>query len=126
MSVVVSERLRAFLQQRLASLDQIEVVLLLRSEPERSWTAMEVAEELRMAPEPAAMRLFLLASGGLIAFEPSAVPRYRYSGADAETQALIQELSAVFTADRGAVASVVDTSSRDPLRSFADAFKLKK
>ena len=36
---VVSERLRTFLQQRLASLEQIEVVLLLRSDPSRAWTA---------------------------------------------------------------------------------------
>jgi hypothetical protein len=122
----VSERLRTFLQQRLASLDQIQVVLLLRGDPARSWTATEVASTLEMAPEPAAMRLFLLASAGLIVFEASGVPRYRYAATDPETDGLLQELTELCAVDRDAVAALVDTGPRDPLRSFSDAFRLKK
>lgn len=122
----VSDELRRFLQERLTSLEQIEVVLLLRAQRARSWTAPEVANELRIAPETAAMRLFLLASSGVLAFEPSGVPRYRYAGSDAATEALIAELAAVYESDRNAVLSIVDTGPRDPIRSFADAFKLKK
>jgi hypothetical protein len=121
----VSDSLRSFLEQRLSSLHHIEVVMLLRGDPGRSWTAPEVAAALGSAPETAAMRLFLLASGGLIAFEPSAVPRYRYAAADAETEARLRELSEVFATNRDAVAAVVE-SPRDPIRSFSDAFKLKK
>ena len=123
---VLSEPLRSFLLQRLSSVEQMEVVLLLRADRERSWTAPEVAAALRTAPEPAAMRLFLLASGGLLAFEPSAVPRYRYAGVDAESDALLEELDTAFKADREAVQAAVDSSARDPIRSFADAFKLKR
>ena len=72
------------------------------------------------------MRLFLLASAGLIAFEASGIPRYRYAGLDPETDSLVQELAKVYADDRGAVAAVVQVDSRDPIRSFADAFKLKK
>jgi hypothetical protein len=122
----LSERLRTFLQQRLASLDQIEVVLLLRSDPARTWTATEVAQTLGTAPEPAAMRLFLLASSGVLALETSGMPRYRYAPTDPDTRALIDELSVAYAEDRNAIASLVDSSPRDPLRSFADAFKLKK
>lgn len=121
----VSEQLKAFLEQRLSSLDQMEVVMLLRADPARSWTAPEVASALRTAPESAAMRLFLLASGGLIAFEPSAIPRYRYASVDDETNSMLQELSDVLTANREAVLAALE-SPRDPIRSFSDAFKLKK
>lgn len=121
----LSERLKAFLEQRLSSLDQIEVVMLLRADPARSWTAPEVAGALGTAPETAAMRLFLLASGGLIAFEPSAIPRYRYASVDGETNAMLQELSDMLAANRDAVMAAVE-SPRDPIRSFSDAFKLKK
>lgn len=122
----ISEGLRTFLEQRLSSLEQIEIVLLLRNDRSRSWTAMDVAKALGTAPEAAAMRLFLLASGGLLAFEASGVPRYRYAGVDPATDALLQELGEVFANDRNAVANIVDTGPRDPIRSFADAFKLKK
>jgi hypothetical protein len=120
----VSERLKAFLGQRLSSLDQIEVVMLLRADPARSWTAPEVAGALGTAPETAAMRLFLLASGGLIAFEPSAIPRYRYAAVDAETTAMLEELSGVLSTNRDAVLTAIE-SPRDPIRSFSDAFKWK-
>lgn len=121
----VPERLKAFLEQRLSSLGHIEVVQLLRADPGRSWTAPEVSERLGTAPETAAMRLFLLASGGLIAFEPSTIPRYRYASVDAETNAMLQQLSDVLAADRDAVIAALDLP-RDPIRSFSDAFKLKK
>lgn len=122
----LSESLRVFLQQRLPSMEQIEVVLLLRRERERSWTAPEVAAALATAPESAAMRLFLLASAGVIVFEASSIPRYRYSISDPELEDLLAELEKVYDADRNQILDVVDTGRRDPVRSFADAFKLKK
>jgi hypothetical protein len=121
----VSDRLKAFLEQRLSSLDQIDVVMLLRADPARSWTAPEVAGALETAPETAAMRLFLLASGGLIAFEPSAIPRYRYASVDVETDSMLQQLSDVLSLNRDAVMAALQTP-HDPIRSFSDAFKLKK
>ena len=122
----VSNALHTFLQQRLSSIDQIEIVLLLLNQPTRSFTAPEVAATLGTAPEAAAMRLFLLASGGLIAFEPSAVPRYRYVVSDDEADVMIRELAEIYADDRDAVLSAIDTRPQDPIRSFADAFKLRK
>jgi len=78
-----------------------------------------------MPPESAAMRLFLLASSGLLSFEPSGVPRYRYAETDAEVELLLVELAEVYGRDRQAVAAIIGAPA-DPLRSFADAFKLKK
>ncbi|HEU4889311.1 MAG TPA: hypothetical protein VFV49_15605 [Thermoanaerobaculia bacterium] len=120
-----SAALTAFVQQRLTSLDQIEIVLLLMNDPSRSWTAPEVAAAVRTPQESAAMRLFLLASTGLIVFEAAAIPRYRYAGSDPEMHALVTELAALYAENRDAVAALVGAPP-DPLRSFADAFKLKK
>jgi hypothetical protein len=123
---VVSDALRELLQQRLSSLDQVEVVLLLRSDRARSFTAPEVAKALRTAPEPAAMRLFLLASGGLLTFEAGGIPRYRYVELEPETETLLAELERLYADDRRALTEVVETKPADPIRSFTDAFKLKK
>jgi hypothetical protein len=122
----LTHELRAFLKGRLTSADQIAIVLLLLQDPSRSWTAPEVAGALQMAPESTAMRLFLLASGGLIVFEPSGVPRYRYA-ADATTDRLLRGLAAVWEADRAEVLRTIEApAGADPIQSFADAFKLKK
>jgi hypothetical protein len=123
-SSALSQPLQSFLQQRLASIEQIEIVLLLHGDRARSWSAPEVAAELRMPPESAAMRLFLLASGGMLLFEATGVPRYRYGG-DAETDALVGELAEVYPVNKSAVAALIGAPV-DPLQSFADAFKFKK
>lgn len=121
----VSQSLQVFLQQRLSSLEQIEIMLLLRRSRERAWSASDVAAELRMPPEGAAMRLFLLASAGLLLFEPAGLPRYRYVGSDHEVEAMMSELETVYESNRPAVLQIVGAPP-DPIRSFAEAFKLKK
>ena len=122
----VSDALHELLKQRLSSLDQVEVVLLLRADRSRAFTAPEVAKALSSAPEAAAMRLFLLASSGLLAFEAASVPRYRYVELDAESEGLLDELAALYESDRRALTALVETTAPDPIRSFTDAFKLKK
>ena len=123
----LSDELRAFLKGRLSSGDQIEIVILLLGNPERAWTALEVAEALHMAPESTAMRLFLLASSGLIVFEPAGVPRYRYVPANPASDRLMHELVEAYGQNRAEVLSAIGASvESDPIRSFADAFKLKK
>lgn len=124
-TVSISEPLQSFLQQRLASIEQIEIVLLLRKDRDRAWSATEVASSLGTPPESAAMRLFLLASAGLILFEPAGVPRYRYAASEPEVEALLTELQDAYENDRASVGSAIGAPA-DPIRSFADAFKLKK
>jgi hypothetical protein len=122
----LSETLERFIRERLPSSEQIDIVLLLRADRERAWSAPEVTERLGTPPESTAMRLFLLASNGVVAFDGSGgIPRYRHT-THAESDALIDELAAVYEATPDAVYAIVGTPARDPLRSFADAFKLKK
>ena len=126
-SIQIADELREFLRGRLSSPDQIEIVLTLLKDPSRSWTASEVSQALGMAPESTAMRLFLLASQGLIVFEPQAVPRYRYGVADETIDRLLRELASNYATNRAEVLRAIEAPAEaDPIQSFADAFKLKK
>ena len=124
---VLSETLVRFIRERLPSLEQIEIVLLLRGDPSKGWSAPEVSEKLGTPAESTAMRLFLLASNGVLMFDGSGgVPRYRYAASDAATDALVGELAGVFEEQRPALYDLVGAPPADPIRSFSDAFKLKK
>lgn len=107
-------------------MEQVQIVLLLRSDPSRAWTAPEVAGNLGTPPESTAMRLFLLASNGMLAFEGPGIPRYRYACADPAAAVLIDELAVVYQENRRSLADTIAAPPADPVRSFADAFKLKK
>jgi hypothetical protein len=123
----LSETLQGFLRERLPSTEQVEIVLLLHGDTARAWSAPEVAQRLGTPPESTAMRLFLLASNGVIVFDGSGgLPRYRYAPTDAAVSTLVTELAQEYAARPEAVYDLVGTPTRDPLRSFADAFKLKK
>jgi len=121
----LSESLQRLLLERLPSPEQIAIVMLLREDRSRAWSAPEVSASLGTPPESTAMRLFLLASNGVLAFEGGGTPRYRY-GAEPGLEPLFEELAAAWMDRREALVSIVGGPPTDPLRSFADAFKLKK
>jgi hypothetical protein len=111
----------------LPSAEQLQILLLLQGDRERSWTAPEVAAQLGTPPESTAMRLFLLASNGILGFESSGVPRYRYAASDPETDGLINDVVRAYEENQSAVIELVGGSTgADPLRSFSDAFRLKR
>lgn len=121
----ISESLSQFIRDRLPSLEQIEIVILLRRDSARAWTAPEVAGSLGTPPESTAMRLFLLASNGVVVFDGSSgLPKYRYAAAGNEL--IMDELQRTYDERREALVALVGGAPADPLRSFADAFKLKK
>ncbi len=121
----ISESLTQFIRDRLPSLEQIEIVLMLRRDPARAWTAPEVSGALGTPPESTAMRLFLLASNGIVVFDGSSgLPKYRYAAGNEE---MLEELQRTYDERRDALVALVGGGApADPLRSFADAFKLKK
>ena len=120
----MSEPLQRFIRERLPSLEQIEIVLLLHGDPTRTWSAPEVSQRLGTPPESTAMRLFLLASNGVVTMESAGLPRYR---SVSELAPLVDELATVWSDRREDLGPIVGTTiAPDPLRTFADAFKLKK
>ena len=123
LSRVFSEELEAFVKQRFSSIEQIDILMLMKRDPQRWWSALDVAAALAMAPESAAMRLFLLASAGSIAMETQGLPAYRYLSSS-QTEALLDELAIACEQKRPAVVGLFG-GGPDPLRSFSDAFRLK-
>ena len=122
MPSTLSEPLQRFVRERLPSLEQIEIVLLLRGDRDRTWSAPEVSQSLGTPPESTAMRLFLLASNGVVSFDGG---RYRAASSAAD-EPLLEELVEAYSRNRAALNALVGGQPADPLRSFADAFKLKK
>ena len=75
MASALSEPLERLLRERLPSMEQVEIVLLLRADRSRAWSAPEVTQSLGTPPESTAMRLFLLASNGVVMLESGGMPR---------------------------------------------------
>jgi predicted ArsR family transcriptional regulator len=115
---------RKFLLENIDSVEQLEVLLLLKAESERSWNADEVSQKLCTASESAAKRLADLATLGLISVQQPPLT-YRYAAQEAGDR-LIASLADVYKERRVAVISLIYSKPTDQVKAFADAFRLRK
>ena len=125
MSELTTE-LREFLSSKFSSIEQVDVFVLLLGEPERRWTPQAVADALGIAPPSAGMRLFLLASAGLVASSGEREVSYWYAPSPALdfAGAVIRDSH---RDDRAALAAVLAGGAGPaPADAFADAFRLRK
>ncbi|HTX03259.1 MAG TPA: hypothetical protein VMD07_06225 [Candidatus Acidoferrales bacterium] len=112
----------SFIAYCIDSVEQVEVLLLMRVHAERSWTIAELSEHLRSSRRSVGLRLGSLVAHGLVARDGMS---FRYAAAD-DDDALVERLGAVYDERRSAVIDRIFSERRDPMRQFADAFRLRE
>ena len=118
-SVLLSAKLRALINRAIDSVEHVEVLLLLKSQPQRDWTPQEIAAELRRSEASVAHRLRALTRVKLALGSESG---YRYQSGDADDT--VEELAYEYEHRRVRLIEAIFSRSIDSARSFADAFRL--
>ena len=115
------DRVARFISEHIDSVEQLEALLLLRAEP-RAWTAAELGATMRTLPASVELRLRDLLDHGLVEREGDT---WRFAaGANGP---LVDDVAGCWKARRVAViAQIFAEPADDPLRDFADAFRLRK
>jgi hypothetical protein len=117
-------RVQRFLQTHIDSVEKLEVLLLLRAQSSRTWTGSEVALQLRIAELSAQGRLEDLCERGLLACEVK--NHFRYSPVSSNDALAVDELAVTYAQRRVSVITFIFSQPMDRIRSFANAFRLKK
>lgn len=104
-------------------LETLDVLMLLQSTRGRSWTAPQLSDEMRSSPLAAESALGLLVTKGLVVRKGDA---YEFSPATSEMEVLTVRLAACYREKRTAVISAIFSRPSDSVRSFAEAFRLKR
>jgi hypothetical protein len=120
------EDMRRFVVENIDSVEQLEVLLLLRADPAREWDAAAVSQALCTSLESVTKRLAGLRAQGLLAGSGEAGGRYRYGPSTAEQNHLVGALAEAYRERRVAVITLIYSKPADPVQAFADAFKLRK
>jgi hypothetical protein len=115
----------AFIDRAVTSIDQLEILLLLRANPDRVWSADAVSFELRSNPQAAEERLQLLQAAGLLQRASGSDPGYRYAPGSPTIDDLVTRLGDCYRDYRLRVIERV-FKKPDGLQSFAEAFRFKK
>jgi hypothetical protein len=120
------EDVRRFIAGCIDTAEELDLLLLLHRTPERAWDAESAAQAVYSVPASTGDRLATLAGKGLLAAEPGPPPSFRYTPRTPELAAQVSALAAVYRLHRVAIVNLIYATREDPLRSFADAFRLKK
>ena len=110
-----------FVREHVRSVWAVELLLLLRRDPERCWSPPDLVSELRASTSLVADNLQRFETSGLIAPEDGC---FRYAPASPVLEALCAQLESAY---RERPVQVINMIARpvDPLQSLADAFKFK-
>lgn len=122
----LSEGLRSFIKQYITSLEQLEILLLLCKEPERSWTVEQVFRITQSNLASVAERLKNLTSTGFLTREEKPSVTYRFQPGSPEIAGCITELQRAYATSKYKVVEAIFSAPLSPAQQFADSFKLKK
>ena len=120
----VPAEVRRFIAAEIESVGQLEVLLLLRGAPDKSWTPGEVARALVMQVGPATTWLEQMADGSFVAQPASGA--YRYSPASAEVERTIDGLAESYAKYRVAVISLIFSKPSEGVTRFSEAFRIRR
>jgi hypothetical protein len=90
----------AFLRERISSLSELELLLLLHRDTDRPWTAANASDTLKLAPAWVAVQLERLVVSGFAQRIGDAPPSYRWHLADPDLAATVERVASAYKARR--------------------------
>ncbi|HEU0014126.1 MAG TPA: hypothetical protein VFQ45_10605 [Longimicrobium sp.] len=125
MPEAIPEDVLRFIARYIDSAEQLDLLLLLHRDAERAWSPAAAAEAVYSVPASSERRLQALAEQGLAA--RGAGGAYAYAPRDPGLAETVDALAQAYRSNRaGVITTVLERQTADPVRSFADAFKLKR
>lgn len=124
----ISEELKRFIHAQINSVEQLEVLLLLKAKPHKDWSAAEVSDALFIQPASAAVRLAALHSGGLLSSPNVAHPAavYRYDPHSPVLDRMVGNLELAYKERKHSVITLIFSKPSENIRVFSDAFKIRR
>jgi hypothetical protein len=121
--VDIPRSVEIFLSERIHSVYELELLLILRANREKEWTPLNAAHAIRVEGDAVVSKLNDLCSAGLVQCRNSGKESfYRYSPETREVDALVDDLAVVYENSRVRITSMIVNNAFDNIRTFADEF----
>jgi hypothetical protein len=119
----VPEAVRVLIAGSIDSIAEVEAILLLRRERERTWSVEEAGRRLYISDTVAQYVLTVLAERGFLAEQDG---RFRYDPRTPELDRTVTALATAYSTNLVAVTHLVHGKPAESVREFARAFRLRK
>ena len=113
----------SFIRSSFRSVWALELMCVLRSAPNRSFTSNELVDRLRASDLVVRQSIEALLVAGLVLVEGDSA---RYGPANAEIDRLAGAAESLYRRRPDTVRRTIVMSGTDPLSAFSDAFRLRK
>ncbi len=120
------ENVRRFIAHHIHSVEQLEILLLLHQQPERVWNSEAVARELRIAPASATERMEDMVHTRLLRRQGVSPEEYRYGPESMKLDDAVRGLATEYAKRRVMIINLIYSKPIDKIRTFADAFRIRK
>jgi len=121
----VPDEVRRFLLTSVGSVPYLEAMLLLRSAPDQTWDALQLAQRLYISEKQAAELLAALHAMRVAQGLPGTQARYQY-GPLPELQTIIDSLADIYATHLKEVTNILHSAIEKKAQKFADAFRLRQ
>lgn len=121
----ISHDVRQFIFEHIDSVEQLEILLLLRDRPGDVWTIQAISKQMRSSESSVRQRLMSIQSSGLIKLVGTNPESYSYSPWSSEIDSVVKSLDESYRIRKHSVFELI-FSPLKRARKFADAFTIKK
>jgi hypothetical protein len=120
------EEVRQIIERHIMSVEELEILRLLERDRDHSFSAEDIANELRTNPKSAARRIERVRELGLAAEDQDVPGRFRFAPAGTSGEKMAVELLAAYRRLPVTVITMIYSKPSSAIHDFADAFQLKK
>jgi hypothetical protein len=122
----ISDTLKQFIFASFETIDQLRMLLLLRTNPERIWSAMAICSRLYLQPDVVDKGLVMLRQKGFLTTPDNVVDWYRYQPASAELEQLVRAVVELDRTRPVTLIKLIYARPKDAAQRSADASTLCK
>lgn len=120
----IPENVLTFLRDHIHSVEQLEMLLLLKRQCDREWSVTEISRTIASDPLITASRLARFHSLHILTSKEENV--YRYAPESPALDRTIADLADAYSKYHVHVIGLIYSKPIDKVRTFADAFRLRK
>jgi DNA-binding IclR family transcriptional regulator len=114
---------RTLIRRHVRSVGELELLMLLHAERDRTWSVDQICEALACPPSWAVAQLETMADAGLLA---PADGNWRFAPADSELEEATAALQEAYRLQSREVVRFVFATPGHDLKEFSDAFRLRR
>ena len=122
----LTNEVKQFLRTYIQSIEQLEILAQIKSDPSRAWTTHAIYERILTNERSIAARLTQFATSGLIAPSGVVPGAFVYAVTDEAINRTVDETLQAYKDRRVLMIETIFRPQNDPAQTFANAFRFKR